>query len=140
VTSPPRLPHAWSLLDLKVWAPCWQGPQSLNADQNASERRSSHLMACLGSLLPRGGLLTVVWWGIPPYAQVRGRWAWILSVMPSELWNHRPPWPRYPHPSLGNLGLFPRRSVPRAAYHHLTSTCACNATGLLCSLSLLVLE
>jgi hypothetical protein len=78
--------------------------------------------------------------GIPPYARVRGRGACLLSTMPNEFWNHRLPWPRYPRPSSWSLGLFLRRSIPRATYRRLPGRCVWNVVGHLCSLSLLVPE
>jgi hypothetical protein len=78
--------------------------------------------------------------GMPSCAWVRGRWARLFSMMPSKFWNRQPPWPRYPRSLLENMGPSPRRSIPRAVYHHLPSTCVWNDVGLLCSLPLLVLE
>jgi hypothetical protein len=78
--------------------------------------------------------------GIPPYAQVRGRWACLLSAMPNQFQNCQPSWQQYPRPPSENLGLSPRRFVPRAAFHHLPGMCTWNVMGLLCSLSLLVPE
>jgi hypothetical protein len=94
----------------------------------------------LSNLLLHRGLLTVRGRGIPLFACVRGRWACLLSTMPSEFRNRRLPWPRYPHPYSGNLRPFLIRSVPRAGCRHLPDTCARNAMGLLCSLSILVTE
>jgi hypothetical protein len=124
------------LLGLDERFPYCQGPLLVNTGQNATERTVGRHQGCLGNPLLHGGLLTMRGRGIPTYAWVRG----VLFAMPSEFQNHPPPWPGYPHPSSGNPGLFPRRSIPRAACCHLPGTCVWNAVGLLCSLSLLVPE
>jgi hypothetical protein len=49
-----------------------------------------------------------------------------LFSTPSRFWRRRPLRPRYSLPASGNLGLSPRRAIPRAACRHLHGMCAWN--------------